>query len=104
MPDTDAVITECNIFDTEEVHHNCTVTVWSNSKTGAVSVGWEKNADTEAEFMCRVLGQLMDEPCLYGLMRVDQDPWCGEHCADAQNAECWRHFFQVMRERGYNGE
>lgn len=31
---------EINVFDTEEVHHNCTVEIWKNSTTGAVSIGW----------------------------------------------------------------
>ena len=38
-------------YDTEEIHHNCTVHVWSNSKTGAVSIGWEKEGDeTDGRF------------------------------------------------------
>lgn len=31
---------ETNIYDTEEIHHNCTVQVLRNSVTGDVSVGW----------------------------------------------------------------
>ena len=31
---------DVNIFDIEEIHHNCTVQVLTNSVTGAVSVGW----------------------------------------------------------------
>lgn len=32
-----------NIFDKEEVHTDCTVTVWSNTLTGDNSVGWAEN-------------------------------------------------------------
>lgn len=31
-----------NIYDQEEIHHNCTVQVLTNSVTGEVSVGWWK--------------------------------------------------------------
>ncbi len=31
---------EVNIYDQEEIHHNCTVQVLTNSVTGEVSVGW----------------------------------------------------------------
>lgn len=31
---------ETNIFDEEEIHKNCTVQIWRNSVTGAMSVGW----------------------------------------------------------------
>lgn len=34
---------EENIFDTEEIHTNCTVQVLKNSKTGEVSIGWYEN-------------------------------------------------------------
>ena len=32
---------EANIDDQEEVHRNCKVTIWKNSKTGQQSIGWE---------------------------------------------------------------
>ena len=32
---------QVNIFDTEEVHENCRVTIWSNSITGEHSFGWK---------------------------------------------------------------
>lgn len=31
---------ETNIFDIEEVHHNCTVQILRNSVTGEQSIGW----------------------------------------------------------------
>lgn len=31
---------ETNIFDVEEVHHNCTVQILRNSVTGEQSIGW----------------------------------------------------------------
>lgn len=33
---------ETNIYDQEEIHHNCAVQVLRNSVTGEVSVGWWK--------------------------------------------------------------
>lgn len=39
-------------YDTEEIHHNCTVHVWSNSKTGDISIGWTQEcleAETDDE-------------------------------------------------------
>ena len=36
---------ETNIFDEEEIHHNCTVQVWRNSVTGEVSIGWWKEGE-----------------------------------------------------------
>lgn len=32
-----------NLFDQEEIHTNCTVQLWKNSKTGDVSFGWWEN-------------------------------------------------------------
>lgn len=31
---------ETNIFDSEEIHHNCTVQILHNSVTGEQSIGW----------------------------------------------------------------
>lgn len=36
-----------NIYDTEEIHHNCTVQVLRNSVTGDVSVGWWEEKEDE---------------------------------------------------------
>lgn len=36
------ITVETNIYDTEEIHHGCTVQVLRNSVTGDVSVGWWK--------------------------------------------------------------
>lgn len=36
------VTVETNIYDQEEIHHNCTVQILTNSVTGDVSVGWWK--------------------------------------------------------------
>lgn len=38
-------IIETNIFDIEEIHHNCTVQILKNSVTGEVSVGWWPNEE-----------------------------------------------------------
>lgn len=34
---------DMNIYDQEEIYENCTVQIWSNSKTGKVSIGWWRN-------------------------------------------------------------
>lgn len=34
---------ETNLFDSEEVHENCTVQILHNSVTGETSVGWWEN-------------------------------------------------------------
>lgn len=37
--------TEINVFDEEEIYHNCTVQVLRNSMTGMESVGWWQKGD-----------------------------------------------------------
>ena len=37
------VVQADNEYDECEVHENCTVEVWRNSKTGEVSIGWYEN-------------------------------------------------------------
>jgi len=39
------ITVETNIYDTEEIHHGCTVQVLRNSVTGDVSVGWWKEKE-----------------------------------------------------------
>ena len=36
-----------DVFDEEELYHNCTVQVWRSSKTGRVSIGWWRNGIRE---------------------------------------------------------
>ena len=36
----DPIATEINLYDKEEIHHNCTVQVWTNTATGQTSIGW----------------------------------------------------------------
>ena len=36
----DEIFVETNIYDEEEIHHNCVVQVLRNSVTGEISVGW----------------------------------------------------------------
>ena len=36
-----------NLYDQEEIHHNCTVQILRNSVTGDVSVGWWKEKGEE---------------------------------------------------------
>ena len=45
MPDT----IETNLFDQEEIHHNCTVQILKNSITGEISVGWWENDNKPIE-------------------------------------------------------
>lgn len=33
-------VAEINLYDKEEIHHNCTVQVWTNTATGQTSIGW----------------------------------------------------------------
>lgn len=40
---------ETNIFDQEEIHHNCTVQILHNSVTGEQSVGWWKEDELPRE-------------------------------------------------------
>lgn len=35
--------TETNIYDSEEIHENCTVQILKNSVTGETSIGWWEN-------------------------------------------------------------
>lgn len=37
------------IYDQEEIHHNCSVQILTNSVTGDVSVGWWPNEEGGAE-------------------------------------------------------
>ena len=37
------MMTVSGYYDIEETHPDCTVQVWKNSRTGAVSVGWWDN-------------------------------------------------------------
>lgn len=41
------ITVETNIYDQEEIHHNCTVQVLKNSLTGEVSVGWWEEKEEE---------------------------------------------------------
>lgn len=34
-------------YDEEEIHENCTVTIWKNSITGEQSIGWQENEQQE---------------------------------------------------------
>ena len=37
------MMTVSGFYDTQEIHENCTVQIWRNSRTGAVSIGWWEN-------------------------------------------------------------
>ena len=43
---------EVKIFDQEEVHYGCTVTIWKNSKTGDQSIGWKPENPGPKCFCC----------------------------------------------------
>lgn len=36
----DGAVISTNIYDIEEIHHNCVVQVLRNSVTGEISIGW----------------------------------------------------------------
>ena len=40
---------QANIYDVREVHHNCTVEVLRNSRTGECSVGWYEEGEYDNE-------------------------------------------------------
>ena len=43
LEDVDTIISNAqddDIFDIIEIHHNCTVEVLKNTRTGEISVGW----------------------------------------------------------------
>lgn len=50
-------VVSMNIFDEEELHHNCTVQVLRNSVTGDVSIGWWPDDSPPAH----IAGNLTDE-------------------------------------------
>ena len=43
LPDSETVTSLVDYYDKSEIHENCTVEVLTNTKTGAVSVGWWRN-------------------------------------------------------------
>lgn len=43
MPEKWKIPPETNIYDTEEIHENCTVQILRNSVTGETSIGWWEN-------------------------------------------------------------
>lgn len=45
LPDSETVTSLVDYYDKSEIHENCTVEVLTNTKTGAVSVGWWRNED-----------------------------------------------------------
>jgi len=42
-----------NIFDQEEVHEKCRVTIWRNSQTGERSIGWEEDPELVRVVRCK---------------------------------------------------
>lgn len=47
LDDVDSLVNnarEEDTFDLVETHHNCTVEVWKNTRTGEISVGWYKSS------------------------------------------------------------
>jgi hypothetical protein len=49
MPNDNITDVKMNIFDEEEIHHNCTVQILTNSITGEVSIGWWREGKFELE-------------------------------------------------------
>ena len=98
---------ECNLYDKEETHENCTVQVLTNTTTGEVSVGWWKNTGPDVDFICRFLAEHFDVPCGYTFDDVDvpdilpgRGDWCEGWCERKPDcSSCWKRFFEIWRER-----
>ena len=43
----DIEVTEINLYNKETRYTNCTVIVWENTVTGAISIGWIPNEGCE---------------------------------------------------------
>jgi hypothetical protein len=41
-----------NIYDECEIHENCVVEIWRNSKTGKISIGWYENKTEKENSEC----------------------------------------------------
>ena len=41
----DILVEGVSVYDRREVHHHCTVEIWSNSVTGETSIGWWEETD-----------------------------------------------------------
>ena len=76
-----------------------------------MSDGPDDGADElTADFICKMMGKLWDEPCNYGwdeydfaLLMTDKDngEWCNAHCTDKPNhdpAACWKRLFELLWE------
>lgn len=75
---------ETNIFNEEELHHNCTVQILRNSQTGEQSIGWwETVRCRECEYLTPSVWQAgKGHCCRLGIYR-DFD-W---FCADGRKAD-----------------
>lgn len=66
---------ETNLFDTEEIHHNCMVQVLSNSITKEVSPAWKYDKERVEE----ILAYVCDNLCRYPAEYKDPDElWNGQ--------------------------
>ena len=71
---------ETNLFDREEIHHNCLVQVLTNSITGEQSPAWcydEDRTDAIMEFVC-------GEVCKYPSEYKDPDDLIKARCLQCE--------------------
>lgn len=61
---------------------------------------------SEKDFIYACLGEWFDSPCNYTLgglevpeyMTERYPEWCNENCGSASPKECWKKFFEALRE------
>ena len=69
-------MTETNIFNREELHHNCLVQIWSNSYSGEESTGWKYDRERTEQIM----EYACDELCRFPAEYKDPDELWSERC------------------------
>lgn len=77
MDDVVRVKPEVNLYNHEEIHHNCMVQVWSNTETEQSSPGWKY----DQERVEKILDLVCFELCRYPSEYKDPVDLITEHCA-----------------------
>lgn len=58
-----------------------------------------------SRFICETLGELFDEPCNFSPCEENLHEeennirWCEKHCGKATAAECWMHYFKIIKNK-----
>lgn len=89
MDDVVRVKPEVNLFNHEEIHHNCMVQVWSNTETEQSSPGWKY----DQERVEKIHAYVCDELCKYPEDFDDPDELWEIRCS-----ECRLH--ELLEEEG----